>query len=36
MESVNEMKFTRHGAMKGYVFIDVDGVDTEDELEFLI
>lgn len=31
----NEMNFTGR-AMKGYVFVDADGLDTEDQLEFWI
>lgn len=31
----NEMNFTGR-AMKGYVFIDADGLDTDDQLEFWV
>ena len=31
----NEMNFTGR-AMKGYVFVDADGLDTEEQLEFWI
>ncbi|ANW95908.1 RNA methyltransferase [Wenyingzhuangia fucanilytica] len=35
MNHVNEMNFTGR-AMKGYVFIDADGLDTEEQLAFWI
>ena len=35
MEHVNEMNFTGR-PMKGYVFIDGEGIDSEDQLDFWV